>query len=283
MFRSVIGDNRGVTSAYMAQDQVLMLRSALAAANAEDLRDQKPLASGVSQEEQTARAIPLKASIDGTNKDVIANIYGYEPQPFITEVYANTDDVTTYSTPTGIGTNPKGYVAIELYNPYPFDIKMDGWFMVVLERTDPAAVSPPAPAAGNPYPNGPNGFQLSYIATTRGANAPWLMPPGTTIRAHQYLFSTMRTRRDGYGAPSSAIGRPNEANIPGGVTPVPVPNLHWVIEDVSTDNAPEARGGELINHATGRNVQTRLIHSRTPRPSMRLILPGSTAPRELAS
>src|SRR4029079_13993995 len=27
---------------------------------------------------------------------------------------------------------------------------------------------------------------------------------------------------------------------------VPVPNLHWVIEDVSTDNAPEARGGELV-------------------------------------
>jgi hypothetical protein len=99
MFRSVIGDIRNPPSAYLEQDSVLLLRSALAAVNTEDLRDRVPLLSGASNEEPTTHVIPLSAIIPPAPPDpgglarraVNATIYGYEPQPFITEVYVNTD------------------------------------------------------------------------------------------------------------------------------------------------------------------------------------------------
>jgi hypothetical protein len=69
-------------------------------------------------------------------------VYGLQPQPFITEVYAQTDTQTTPQNPNGQappGPNPMGYIAIELYNPYPFAIDIGQCALAYLNRTASAA------------------------------------------------------------------------------------------------------------------------------------------------
>ena len=62
-------------------------------------------------------------------------MYGSTPQPFITEVFVsidttNLDPVFTTAIllpPPKAKVSPKGYIAIELYNPYPFPLSLNGW------------------------------------------------------------------------------------------------------------------------------------------------------------
>jgi hypothetical protein len=138
MFRSpirAVADMGGLFSAQtprLPADQVMLLRAAIAAVNAEDLRD--------ADADITAREIILQAVVD-TGGDGTATlpadmipvscvVYGHEPQPYITEVYANTDNVRDF----GSGTNPNGYIAIELYNPYPVPINMTNWVIAACPR-----------------------------------------------------------------------------------------------------------------------------------------------------
>ena len=99
MFRSLIrptfataADPWGNDDAAMRPDQVLVLRAAIAAANALELRDDDVHAS-----RRTSIAIPD----DGRRRRRVAGdatpaltvrVYGTEPQPFITEVYADNND-----------------------------------------------------------------------------------------------------------------------------------------------------------------------------------------------
>jgi hypothetical protein len=115
------------TPRFNAQQQML-LRAAIAAVNAEDLRD--------SDADITAKRIILKAGKQNVLTPVDAVVYGTERQPFITEVYAETE--TDYAA-AGQFANPYGYVAIELYNPYPQDIILKNWKLVAIDRRDTEA------------------------------------------------------------------------------------------------------------------------------------------------
>lgn len=138
--------------AQMMPDQVLKLRAAIAAVNTIDMRD--------SDHDVTARRILLKAYVDQpyntvassapaaqnqppTEQSVAVDVYGYEPQPFITEVYVqnyNQQDVSIDPNGNPL-TNPKGYVAIELYNPSSVAINLAGWNLGIVDRRP---MAPPA-------------------------------------------------------------------------------------------------------------------------------------------
>jgi|GEM_PF-3782420 len=89
-----------------------LIRSAAAAANTVALRD-----PAVTTPVQPIAGIAATLDVGGvpTATPVNATVYGLKRQLFVTEVYANNDDNTTLA---GLA-NPNGYIAIELYNPYP--------------------------------------------------------------------------------------------------------------------------------------------------------------------
>jgi DNA uptake protein ComE-like DNA-binding protein len=96
----------------------LQLRAAIAAINTLQLRNPNS-ASG--------SAAPLSATINladaNGNPAYQAIVYGSAPQPYITEVYANTQ-----------GGPDQYFVAIELYNPYSVDITMTHWQLATIDR-----------------------------------------------------------------------------------------------------------------------------------------------------
>jgi len=110
MFRSSIRDNRinnaGRGLGFNAKDQ-LVLRAAIAAANAEAMRTAGSVAA-------TVHTIYLPAMLDNVSTTVKVDIYGSKPQPFITEIYVNND--TTKDASNNLNSVP--YIAFELYNPY---------------------------------------------------------------------------------------------------------------------------------------------------------------------
>jgi hypothetical protein len=114
------------TTPRLTPHSVMLLRAAIAAVNAEDLRDE--------DNDVTARKITLEVRQGAMTFEVEAVVYGTEAQPFITEVYANTDR----SIDGNGGANPNGYVAVELHNPFPFDIRLTNWRIAVLNRNPPA-------------------------------------------------------------------------------------------------------------------------------------------------
>jgi hypothetical protein len=251
MFRSSLRDMRAPTlGVYFTPDQQMLLRAAIAAVNAEDLRDPDNV--------PTRRDVGLSAEIEGAglgdpSVGVVVSIFGMEPQPYITEVYVNTDNIDPG---LGGGPNPRGYVAIELYNPYPVDIEIDGWGLAVIDRRPPV-LSPPAGPANSypaPPPGGvPGGRGLSYFyihagppaTPPTGATPPtpmYTFPAGTVVPANGYLVIDNFDATD----PEAAKHHPNGVSPTG--TPVYVPNLHWVIEDTATNQGlnKEWRGGELV-------------------------------------
>lgn len=117
-------------------------------------------------------------------------VYGAKPQPYITEVFANTETTS----------NPNGYIAIELHNPYPTPISLTNWRLAILNRQ---AASLPAPsAAPSPSPQ----MQLTEIPFVGG-----------TIPAGGFAVVTN-------GAPS----QPVYIGITG--TPIIAANLHLAFD-----------------------------------------------------
>jgi hypothetical protein len=255
MFRSSLRDPRGGGSGvvYFTPDQQLLLRAALAAVNTEDLRD----ADNV----PTRRDIRLSVSNSGGSPiSAIVSVYGVEAQPYITEVYVNTetrDDPIASTLP-----NPKGYIAIELYNPYPFDIDISGWGLAVLDRR--GAGDPPtgnyANTFGTQFTSGlPGQRGLSYFYIHNGTptpvglalTPPTPIPPGTVVPANGYLVL------DNYN-PNPVAGEEAAQTLPVSIagTRVYIQNLHWVIHDEEMGSAEnggfgaanhiERRGGELV-------------------------------------
>lgn len=201
----------GIT--YLRPDQVVLLRSALAAVNTEDLRD--------TDFKVTRRSIKLKYSgtvhdLGGGNSDLVATINGYEPQPFITEVYVNTDTAQVLA---GAGApNPAGYIAIELHNPYPFPIDIRKCKIGCINRFDSTLASYPGiyvedmeakPAADQILLSG----ATSNLQPAVGVGADW-MPP-TTIPANGYLVleNYDGSPLAGGGNPNTAQHRPDAAGL----------------------------------------------------------------------
>lgn len=138
MFRSSIKDTVGNT--YLRPDQMVLLRAAQAAVNAEYLRSLwtiNPSAPLILRDNVPSRTIRLTATINGTPTPVAATVFAAPRSVYITEVYVNTE-TRKIEIPTGSGNefnNPGGYIAVELYNPFPFRIRLDGWRLQVVDRT----------------------------------------------------------------------------------------------------------------------------------------------------
>ncbi len=125
MFRQPTRDS-GVT---LTPRQTLVLRAGLAALNTMQLRSSANKWSGVFGD-VLSRAITIPA--DDNSPAISAELYGADANPYITEVYADNSD------------GPQGYVAIELYNPFPVALPLKNWQMALVQRPGPTI--PPATA-----------------------------------------------------------------------------------------------------------------------------------------
>ncbi|MCY2953405.1 MAG: hypothetical protein NTU53_15720 [Planctomycetota bacterium] len=137
MWRSPIRDDRnadsvplrgGVTNLFqrLKPMQVMALRSALAAVNTVALRDSDPA--------NWSRVPSRRIVLHNVNRTFLpkqyeVTVFGYKPQPFIVEVYAN-NDTSQYDAYK----NANGYVAIKLYNPYDSAIQLKNWVVATLDR-----------------------------------------------------------------------------------------------------------------------------------------------------
>ena len=122
------GGNSNAWKVKFDRYQQLLLRSAIAAVNTIDIRDSDGLSGQNKIGNVTSKKIQLKTT-DG--KQVEVTVFGTEAHPLITEVYVNTDTVTA----DGAGqVNPKGFIAVELFNPYPFPLKLSQYKLAVLDR-----------------------------------------------------------------------------------------------------------------------------------------------------
>jgi len=208
--------------------QQLLLRAALAAVNTIDLRD--------SDDDVTSRTITLKyIDRNNTPRPVEVTVYGSEPQPFITEVYANTDNGTLLPNLTSGDANPKGYVAIELFNPYDHDISLRNWKLALVDRRRddfPKNIKPPAPD--------PVKHKLRPLVT---------FGPTDIIRAKSYLV--LDNRRLTQPPPAEKYAARNlPPNITVTGTARYVYELYQVFEDKDTQskqaNGDRQVGGELV-------------------------------------
>jgi len=276
MFRSSIRSPMTTNNTYFPPDQEMLLRAAIAAVNTEDLRDP--------DDEITGRQIRLKATVNGAaNTPVDVVVYGNEPQVFITEIYANTD-VTARTVWNGTAavplTNPKGYVAIELYNPTKKAIEFgrqsatnanpvsganggDGWALAVIDRT---------PTGG--FPNlsmkligGLGTTSLSGTFPPVKLPTPTAAPNNNTLPTTPFYFSIPpggTVVLENYGAPPvttpAAAYRPPSSNLP------PYGAIPGVVS-IYVENLDQAIGKELVvlkrrnadHHITsnwGRTVQS---------------------------
>ena len=143
------------------REQVVLLRAALAAVNAMDIRDvEHPGDPG--DADITVAEVPLSylrfgslpyqpdptladfneflpydpsdpydngsaysAATPVSSRQLTARVFGTEAQPFITEVIAQWNAAG----------DDLDYLAVELMNPYPFDLKMRGWRLVAFNPT----------------------------------------------------------------------------------------------------------------------------------------------------
>ena len=147
------------TTPYLPADQVLILRAGIAAANLEAIRDSShdPLDSDASYSGNARTAvhrIPLTAYIYNTATPVVAKVYGLRVQPYITEIYANTSarvNGAAPPAPPAFGVpNPKGYIAIKIFNPTAVPISLQHCRLVGLRRTSEV---PYSAAAADQYPD----------------------------------------------------------------------------------------------------------------------------------
>ncbi len=195
-------------------DQMILLRSAIAAVNAEDMRD--------TDFRVTRRTILLEASgqipqptTDGTLPDggqVAVTINGFEPQPFITEVFAHTD--TTTERGTGAANANTGYIAIELHNPYPFPIDIRNCKIGLINRWDSKQPGYPAMRVMDSETTDPSGGGLFIVLSNASSNLddPSHFPP-TVVPANGYLVLENYDAGGTAAATNAAQSRPNSAGL----------------------------------------------------------------------
>lgn len=234
MFRSNIKDTVGNT--FLRPDQMVLLRAAQAAVNAEYLRSLEtinPSAPAVVRDNVPRRTIRLTATVNGTPTPVAATVFAAPRGLYITEVYVNTE-TRKVEIPTGSGNefqNPGGYIAVELYNPYPFAINLNGWRLQVIDRTLPNSIA--------------SGRQVTDLFVFDGSVS---VGPGGTIVLENYDPSGSGLAP---GAPSGAYVpvpaafRPAATGLPPGG---PVVNHYYIpgLERVYLASGPAAARGELL-------------------------------------
>jgi hypothetical protein len=256
---------------------VMVLRAALAAVNTLGLRD--------NSQNVISRTLFLKnVQIDnGAGGNAVTRVelqvYSNAPQPVISEVFACTS-VDTDTNAAKI--NPQGYVAIELYNPYPFTLTLRNWQLGLVNRN----------AAGSGYPN--LSFQttgtipnlVSVIGPMDALNDPTqpgqVQPPAGTIiiPAHGYallenyngLGNTPILAGDALFRPTSAINGPPSA------VPPAVPGSFW-----NTTTASGQQTGVWYG-PTGQGVGAVLPNTCDVYvPNLQLVIGGTTSGAALST
>lgn len=143
MFSSPIRDTHNPTGGTLPfqlnPDQVMVLRSALAAVNTTIMRDplhgcnpQPRLVGGNPNPVAYYYNLGLRQTVHLTPQ-YDALVYGMMQNPYITEVYINTDKSGKDAPSAGL-TNNNGYLGITLFNPYSFDIPLNGWVLALVDR-----------------------------------------------------------------------------------------------------------------------------------------------------
>lgn len=215
--------NPAVSLPRLRPDQMILLRSAIAAVNAEDLRDP--------DFRVTRRTIRLKLSgqtyrltgAPGIEVDpyVAVTINGYEPQPFITEVFAHTSE--QHANGSGAANAATGYVAIELHNPYSFPIDIRYCKIATINRYDEGQNGYPGLRVLDTEEEAP-ALAERIILSTAESN----LNPGVGLAGEQYIRPTV-IPPNGYlvlenysatapGAPGSAASRPESAGFNSAIT-----------------------------------------------------------------
>ncbi len=272
---------------------MMLLRAALAAVNTLAMRSggyNKDLnaPAGTLFPAVVSRTITLNANVDqvalaaGTPQTptspggtavmpVTVQVYSTAPQPYITEVFVDTDETAgAQNDPNSNGTsgNPKGYIAIELYNPCSAPVNINGWQLAVLDRRVASGTPAPSPAIGvtSTYPN--MTIDANPASTLAGQYIGALAPtatgiaagtPETTILPYHYLVLENFNPAGSTG--NDAQFRPSVLHLPTtgtlqnatNVTNYPnaaslyVPNLDYAINDTTTRTpAVNVPGGELV-------------------------------------
>jgi len=235
---------------------MLLLRAAIAALNVEQFRNAtatsgvSDLISGVIPNIVLSRQITLRgySASAGAYANYNVMINGAAVQPYITEVFANNDTSIQLDSSGNKLTvngnamvNPKGYVAVELYNPYPFALSLKGYRLLVLDRhngSTPNLPSPAAAAAGLPL----SAVPLNDGRTTANLDAASIPAFGTVVLDNFYAPPT------GTGAdPIAAIYRATPPPVAGIVASVIfVPDLYKVMADSNSTPGSPNDGGELV-------------------------------------
>lgn len=184
MFRSVLRPTFDTSSnpwnnstPRMGPDQVMFLRSAIAAVNTMDLRDDN---DDITVETVGIPASRTQLGLPGDNTPPLeARIYGIERQPYVTEVYADNNwsrrDAIPRTPQPGDpviapdARNDNGYVAIELHNPYPFPIDIRNCKIATINRQDANHRNDAGPAGYlRSYDQNYNGSKLLVVDRTDG-------------------------------------------------------------------------------------------------------------------
>ena len=175
-----------------------------------------------------------------------ARVYGTERQPFITEVYANNWE-GAQPVVSGGAKNPRGYVAVELYNPYSQPLVLNHYIFGIITRltntnNPPLTITKLTTAATWPPPAQPNHKILSFNGGPNYGNDSLFLGGGIlTIPAHDYVVLE-NVPPNGFigGSPNDALYRPAVVGTPPADHTVYVPNLSDVMQDAGTS------GGELV-------------------------------------
>ncbi|MDB5357226.1 MAG: Helix-hairpin-helix motif containing protein [Phycisphaerales bacterium] len=265
-FRSSLRMPPGVGGqTFLNPAQMVYLRSLIASIQAKDLRD--------SDDDVDSRRVEIPGVvINGVPSltNVTVTVFGTERQPFITEVYANNDNsqqktpnLDGSQNPNGGMTNPNGYVAVELFNPYDKAISLANWTLGILNR-DPSATN-------GKYP-GMRIIGIDQFTTFVAANGQTFIPPGGYLVLENYPNGKTAI------GPKDATYRPIAA-YKGVTAPTAVyyvPNLAQVLASDPAD--PDHPGGELVllrpRRANGIPSASPPDYASLPQPDSPLTRPG---------
>ncbi|CAN5538335.1 hypothetical protein BH09PLA1_BH09PLA1_07980 [soil metagenome] len=259
--------------------QMRKVRAYLAAANAIGMRTPGRRIQGIRV--QQTQTDPLLARINDADSQVDLFVYPVEPQPYITEIYVNTDTSRSAreyddDAPDVINTEP--YVAIELFYPYPivhpanvattgsgapWDLRpfttntgqpYSGWSLGIVNRDD-AATSRTNGAFTNGVP-----IFANIVAGTND-NAYFDAPTTTDPRYGSYIILENFDESTGSVTTGAVKYRPRSSGLPytdtiasvhtaGSTNPpvksVYVKDLAKIVKNGSATPTPTMNGGELV-------------------------------------
>lgn len=227
----------------------MLLRAAIAAVNTLGLRDNtqtvisKTIILNNAFIAPTINAAPV-------NQPVEVRVYSNAPQPYISEIYADNFNGTGPNS----AINPAGYIAVELFNPYPFAFALNGWQVAYINRS-------PNSAGGATYPNLTLNL-LAGLSTDAYGNTISIPARGYALLENYYggntALATTQPTDAQYRSPNS--GLPETGSLTGTTTQpttqpsstetdIYVPNLSVVIggnASATTQPATTQPTGELV-------------------------------------